>query len=106
MENNTESREKTYYPEIEIDEYTDRWELKTVLRKEKDGVWYDWKFTRTVHGKHLIEDLVDPVNELHKEVYNVIIMGVVNTELVDRNGQEILQKSEIQFSEQQRLIAL
>ena len=81
-----------YYPEIEINEYTDKWELKTVLRKEKDGIWYDWEFTRTVYGKYLIEDLVDPVNELHKEVYKAIIMGVVNTELVDKDGHQNLTK--------------
>lgn len=89
---------KNYYPEISDTGNS----FITILRKEKDGVWYDWIIQET-YSKDNMEYALKRIN---KFAYYTIILGEVNPELVAAQGYNIFQKCENQQSEKERLTKL
>lgn len=95
------------YPLIEVIDTNLNIELRTTLRKEKDGIWYDWLHIEN-YKKHddvefTCEDKVKLINRFHSQVYNTIVLGVVNTEHSNMYGESLFRESEKQHSEQDRL---
>jgi hypothetical protein len=95
------------YPSIEIISHTiegvgTTMSFDTTLRKKHRGKWYLWKINRIWSYKYDF-DLNTPLKIFHAEVYNVIILGKINTSLVDMDGNKIFKLDPNQQSEEERL---
>jgi hypothetical protein len=95
------------YPMIEVIDTNVSFELRTTLRKEKDGKWYDWVHIDR-HKKYddiefTCEDKIKSINRFHSQVYNTIVLGQLNTEQKNMYGESLFQESERQHSEEERL---
>ena len=98
------------YPNIETEENFNHFEARTILRKEKDGIWYDWKHIQTLYrGDDNPIDLTDKLEaiiRMHKEVYNTLHLGIVDLSLVNSQGEPFFNESKNQQSESKRLSSL
>lgn len=92
---------------IEIIDTNVNFELRTTLRKEKDGKWYDWVHTQNHIKQDDIEftckDKIDLINRFHSEVYNTIVLGKIDNKLTNTYGESIFRESKRQHSEEERL---
>lgn len=74
--------------------------FRTVLRKEKDGIWYDW---------HVIEHYTQDSKEtalakVHRNVYFSLVLGEISPDLMASSGRyPVFPKSVSQISEADRL---
>ena len=98
------------YPEIEIEEYKNFLQIQTILRKEHNGVWYDWVFSKNYSKNNqyrnlrfTCDDKITLIQRFHNEVYYALILGIVDFHLLDEFGNKIYKKSESQQSEIDRL---
>ena len=95
------------YPSVDIHEGGNIIQIGTILRKEKDGIWYEHKIYMYYEFHDVDCDRkISALSSFHKAVYQDIILGVVNTSAIDRNGEAVYSKSEEQISEADRLIQM
>ena len=102
------------YPRVEIrtrKEYDDFFHVKisTRLRKQnpKDGKWYLIDIVQ--HQKCWNEDVTAITSTLikfYETVYSFIIAGVIDTNLLDIEGQPIHKEDPVQISEQDRVMEM
>jgi len=90
------------YPEVETIQTDDAIELKTKLVKESDGKYYYLNFYKKYKVDN-IYDIISAVNRFHKEVYHVIILGKVDTNLKMPDGSPSIELAEEQITEEQRV---
>ena len=83
-------------------------ELKTILRKKSDnGKWYRWTIEKMFKFK--FEDFtpdrsISALNEFHKLVYDSIIFGKVNINLLhSHTGEPVFKLDDYQGTEKERL---
>jgi len=89
-----------YYPDVQVISTPTGVRLNTVLRKEHEGTWYLWKIFKSFDMYEL--DIVDIINDFHKEVYKCLILGRYSPGLFP-DGTPLFPKSETQQSEEERL---
>lgn len=97
---------KFIYPEVKIQRDEHRIKLSTSLRKEHNGEWYYWEFTNyTTYNKITLDDIEFQLQNFHRDVYRVIVEGIVNPELREagKYGELIFKKTISQLSEKERL---
>jgi len=92
---------------IEVIDTNVNFELRTKLRKEKDGKWYDWVHIEN-YKKHndvefTCEDKIKLINRFHSQVYNTIVLGKIDTKHKNSFGESFFIESEKQYSEEERL---
>jgi hypothetical protein len=90
-----------YYPEVQVISTPTNVRLNTVLRKEYEGTWYIWKILKSWDIMYEF-DIVDLINDFHKEVYKCLILGRYSPGLFP-DGTPFFPKSETQQSEEERL---
>jgi hypothetical protein len=95
------------YPMIEVIDTNINFELRTTLRKEKDGKWYDWvhidNYKKNDDVKFTCKDKINLINRFHSQVYNTIVLGKIDTKHANAQGESLFRESEKQQSEEDRL---
>lgn len=99
--------ETLIYPMIEVIDTNVNFELRTTLRKEKDGKWYDWVHIEN-YKKHddvdfTCKDKINLINRFHSYVYNTIVLGKIDTKRKNVYGGSLFRESKRQHSEEERL---
>lgn len=97
---------KFIYPEVNIQRDNQRIKISTTLRKEHNGEWYNWEFMRySQYNQITLDDLELELKELHREVYRVIIEGIVDPDCkeIGFGNEPLFKKSISQLSESERL---
>jgi len=99
--------ETPIYPKIKVIETSTSFSLITTLRKEKDGEWYDWDCVESYKKNDDVDFTckykVELINRFHSTVYNIIVLGRIDTKQTDMYGERFFRKSEKQNSEEERL---
>jgi hypothetical protein len=91
-----------YYPNVQIIDTPQEVGLRTVLRKEHEGVWYLWPVVRTWSPKEGLSSF-EQINRFHREVYHALILGKY-TASIGADGNPFFQEATNQQSEYQRLL--
>lgn len=87
---------KYIYPEVRINRTQDEIIFETTLRKEHQGIWYDW----FIKDRYVLRENATPntamekLNLFHNYVYRVSVLGKHNNHI---------DKSESQDTEEERL---
>lgn len=87
-----------YYPEVNDTGNA----FITIVRKEKDGVWYDW----VIKESYLEEYKQVHLQRLHRNAYYTIVLGEVSPDLKAAQGYNMFSKCENQQLEKERLTKL
>lgn len=96
--------EFTYEPTVPLSLDYDGFTIKTWIRKQQDGIWYDWQIVESAsYPKGESSPIIDSVRRFIHKCYMSQILGVVDTDLQDFNGLLIHKKSDLQISEKYRL---
>jgi hypothetical protein len=97
-------RNAPIYPKIEMYEIGNMFVVRTFLRKEKNGVWFDWfhmEAREKVDNQDFsYEDKVNLINALHSSVYHTLIIK----DLPDNVPTHFFSVSRLQVSEKDRLL--
>jgi len=98
------------YPDVEIVDNNVFFEIKSSLRKEKDGEWYEWLHVHKYYKKKgsdiTCEEKIKHLNIFHSQIYSTIILGEVQTDAKSLYGDNLFPKSKYQTSEKDRIKGL
>lgn len=96
-----------YYPEIKIEKYPNGGlKLCTLIRKNKDGVWYErlhTKYFKEVNNEVNEDYKFRFINMFHIEVYGILLLETVDLSLLDKLGHDYFKVCESQSSEEERI---
>ena len=98
---------KAIYPDIHIEENGSYIKLSTTLRKYHEGKWYLWRHIKSFTGITQ-ENKAKFIIHFNKEVYNSLILGIVDpTCMLPLYYNELAYPEDSnQESEQERLMKL
>lgn len=95
------------YPSLEIDQEAGEVIIRTAVRKEHKKKWYLWHIVsrNLIADRNPVQVLLESLERLHKEAYNVILVGKVDLSLkYDGNSQAVFELDpDCQISEIERL---
>lgn len=93
--------EFTYEPTVPLSLDYDGFTIKTWIRKQQDGIWYDWQVVESAsYPKGENSPIIDSIRRFIHKCY---MSQILDIESKDANGLSIHNKSELQISEKYRL---
>jgi len=99
-----------YYPEVHTSVEGLDLVFSTVLRKECDGVWYQWPVSYTLvlsrHQTIVSGHYVDGLRKLGEQVYFAQVCGKVDTNVLDPQGRPLFTIDPLQIPESERIANL
>lgn len=90
---------KPIYPIIFTEGNSEKTILTTFIRKKHEGKWYLWKIKKEFMGNNVEMFLHD----ILIEAYNVIILGKITIDIIDRFGNKMFIEDSNQMEEIERL---
>lgn len=95
------------YPTIKVTEKEKSIKFETILRKNKNGIWYKWLFIKSVEFSPLATNFEylkrQALDCFHREVYFTNILGIVDLNGLNSSGEQLFEKDSSQISEAERL---
>lgn len=86
-----------YYPKYIEGQNGDEYWISTLLRREKDGIWYtEHHYTSMIGKKDYLYE------EFQKKIYFSLLYGKVDPKLENMEGNKLWKKDKLQISEYDR----
>lgn len=80
--------------------------MDTVLRKEKDGIWYLWPFHKQVTvgwSPDIADACMISLAHFNAEIYRCMLLGKIDTSIVDVDNIASFEKDVSQMDEKHRM---
>jgi len=95
------------YPDYDLYMRDDCIEIRTRVRKLYEGKYYFWDIIqRYEQENYSLIDFCHFIDKFIKDVYRIIVLGKINTNIIDSSGVLVFELDSNQQSEKERLIKL